>query len=82
MRIRWFDLILEVSELPVFSIIGGFSIKAAFNSDPQQSHGLSGAIRALVQLPHGGWILGIVSAGLIAYGIFMLVAARYGEFQV
>jgi hypothetical protein len=35
-----------------------------------------------MRAPHGPWLLGLVAAGLIAYGAFMLVVARYGDFPV
>jgi hypothetical protein len=31
----------------------------------------------LVQQPFGPWLLGIVALGLVAYGIFMVIQARY-----
>lgn len=61
----------------VFSIIGGFLIVAALQSQPEEARGLGGALQTLSEQPYGPWLLGIVAAGLVAYGIFMLVQARY-----
>jgi hypothetical protein len=61
----------------VFVIIGFFLIQAARQSDPNEVRGLDGALQALVQQPHGPWLLGIVALGLVAYGIHMGVQARY-----
>ena len=36
-----------------------------------------GALRALQQQSYGPWLLGLVSLGLIGYGIYQLVEARY-----
>lgn len=61
----------------VFSIIGFFLIQAARQSDPNQARGLGGALAALAQQPYGPWILAVVAIGLVAYGIYLLVEARY-----
>lgn len=61
----------------VFGIIGGFLIVAGLQSQPEAARGLGGALDTLARQPQGKWLLGIVAAGLIAYGIFMLVQARY-----
>jgi len=61
----------------VFGIVGTFLIRAALEYDPQQARGLGGALQTLAQQPFGPWLLGVVSFGLIAYGLFMLAVARY-----
>jgi len=61
----------------VFGIIGFFLVQAALNSNANEARGLSGALRALEQQSYGQWVLGIVALGLIAYGFYMLVLARY-----
>ncbi len=63
----------------VFGITGIFLMQAARQSDPNQARGLGGALAALEQQPYGPWLLGIVALGLIAYGIYMGVLARYGR---
>jgi hypothetical protein len=65
----------------VACVIGTFVLRAATRSDSQQTRGLAGALDALAQLPHGGWVLGLVAIGLAAYGVFMLTVARYGELK-
>lgn len=61
----------------VFGIIGFFLIQAALTFDPNQARGLDGALRTLLQQSYGVILLGVVAAGLVAYGLYMLVAARY-----
>ncbi len=61
----------------VFGIIGGFLIVAGLQSEPEAARGLGGALDTLARQSQGKWLLGIVAAGLIAYGSFMLVQARY-----
>lgn len=61
----------------VFSIIGIFLTLAAIKSDGSQARGLGGALAVLAQQPFGAWVLGVVSLGLIAYGIYSVIEARY-----
>ena len=61
----------------VFSLIGIFLIKAAVEYDPQEAIGLVGALDKLIAQDHGRFLLGVVAAGLLAYGVFCLFQARY-----
>jgi hypothetical protein len=61
----------------VFGLIGIFLIKAAVEYDPREAIGLDGALRKLAQQEHGPYLLGVVAAGLLAYGLFCVVQARY-----
>lgn len=61
----------------VFCVIGFFLIQAARQSDPSEVRGLGEALQALEQQPYGPWILGVVAVGLVAYGIYMVIQARY-----
>ncbi|NJR25037.1 MAG: DUF1206 domain-containing protein [Richelia sp. CSU_2_1] len=63
----------------VFAIIGIFLIQAAKQSDASQAKGFGEALAILAQQPFGPWLLGIVALGLIAYGIYSLVEARYRQ---
>jgi hypothetical protein len=61
----------------VFSLIGIFLMSAAWRFDSREAQGLDGALRALAARSHGAIILGTVATGLVAYGIYMFVEARY-----
>ncbi len=61
----------------VFTILGGFLIEAAMHSNPQQAKGIGSALDLLAEQPYGLLMLGIVAVGLLSYGIFMLVQAKY-----
>jgi hypothetical protein len=61
----------------VFGIVGFFVLTAALRTDPSEAIGLGGALATLAQAPHGPWLLGIVGAGLVSYGVFGLLEARY-----
>lgn len=61
----------------VFGVIGGFLVRAALTYDSSQARGLGGALDSLHAQTYGRWLLGLVAVGLIAYGLFEWVQARY-----
>jgi hypothetical protein len=61
----------------VFLLTGAFLVVAGVQSRPDQARGLGGVLASLAQQPFGPWLLGLVALGLVAYGISMLLAARY-----
>jgi uncharacterized protein DUF1206 len=65
----------------VFGVIGVFLMQAALQTDPDKARGLGGALQALVLQPFGPYLLGFVALGLVAYGAFMLVVARYRRIE-
>ncbi|MEO0456795.1 MAG: DUF1206 domain-containing protein [Cyanobacteria bacterium P01_A01_bin.114] len=66
----------------VFGVIGGYLIRAALLSDASKARSTEGALDALTYFPFGRWVLGIVALGLVAYGIYMGVQARYRQIGV
>lgn len=70
-----------VARAIVILVAGAFVLLAAWQSDPRQTRGLGGALETLVRQPAGPYLLGIVAAGLITYGFFMLVVARYRDIE-
>ena len=63
----------------VFTLIGVFLTKAAVEYDPQDAIGLDGALQKVADAPYGPWLLGLTAAGLLAYGVYCLVDARYRD---
>ncbi len=61
----------------VFVIIGGFVVLAALRSSSRQVKGLGGALDTLAAQPYGWALLAATAAGLLAFGLFGLVQARY-----
>lgn len=61
----------------VFVITGLFLLSAAWQADPSRARGLGGALDSLASQPYGPWLLGLVALGLVAFGIYSLVEARY-----
>jgi hypothetical protein len=60
-----------------FLTIGALLTLAAWHRNPSEAQGLDGALATLASQPFGLYLLGLVSAGLAAYGIFALIEARY-----
>jgi hypothetical protein len=52
-------------------------IKAAVDYAPSKAVGLDGALEKLARESYGTFLLGVVAAGLIAFGIFSIAEARY-----
>jgi hypothetical protein len=65
----------------VFGVIGVFLAQAALQTDPDEARGLGGALETLARQPFGPYILGAVALGLVAYGVFMFVMARYRRIE-
>ena len=63
----------------VFIILGVFLVQAARHFDPREARGLDGALQLLARQSFGPLVLGTVAAGLVAYGIYSLVEARYRQ---
>ena len=63
----------------VFTLVGIFITKAAVDYDAKEAIGIDGALQKLVNQSYGPWLLGVTAAGLLAYGVFCLVDARYRD---
>lgn len=60
-------------------VVGILFVVAAVTVDPSSSTGLDGALKSLAALPFGVVILVAVGLGLIAYGIYTFVRARFAR---
>jgi Domain of Unknown Function (DUF1206) len=63
----------------VFGLIGFFLVRAAWQYDANETVGLDGALGEIVQQDYGDTLLGLVATGLLAYGLYCFVEARYRE---
>ena len=61
----------------VFGIIGILLVRAGWQHDSTEAGGAAQALEALARQPFGSWLLGTVAVGLIAYGLYEIVQARY-----
>ncbi|MET0811456.1 MAG: DUF1206 domain-containing protein [Microbacterium sp.] len=60
-------------------ILGVLLLVAAVKVDPNAAGGLDAALAALLALPYGPWLAGAVGVGLIVYGVFCILRARYAK---
>ncbi len=67
----------HVARAVVFGLIGIFLLKAAWEFDAKEAVGLDGALAKVARAEYGPWLLGLVAAGLIAFGMYSLTEARY-----
>jgi hypothetical protein len=61
----------------VFVVMGLFVFFAGWHANPEEAKGVAEALGAIERAPYGPYLLGAVGAGLIAYGLFQFVEARY-----
>jgi Domain of Unknown Function (DUF1206) len=61
----------------VFSLIGVFLVKAAYEYEAKEAIGLDGALQKIVRASYGPVLLGVVAAGLLCYALFCFFEARY-----
>ena len=60
----------------VVALLGLFVLVAVVQHDPDEVKGLDGALRSVADATAGSLVLGVVAAGLAAYGLYSIIAAR------
>jgi hypothetical protein len=65
------------ARMVVFALVGVFLIKAAIDYNGNKAVGLDGALAKIANASYGPVLLGVVAAGLIAFGVYSLADARY-----
>ncbi|MFD6974338.1 DUF1206 domain-containing protein [Streptomyces sp. NPDC059949] len=61
----------------VFAAAGAFLVHAAVSFDPSQAKGVDDTLRAFAETPAGPWLLVLVAAGLMLFGLFCWAMARW-----
>jgi len=69
----------HVARFVVFGLMGVFVAKAAIDYNPKEAIGLDGALQKLAHASYGPYLLGVTAFGLVCYGIYCLVDARYRD---
>jgi hypothetical protein len=69
----------HAARMVLFSMIGIFLVRAAWQYDPKEAIGIDEALAKLAHQPHGSLWLGAAAVGLFAYGVFSLLQARYRD---
>lgn len=66
----------------VYILLGFFVIQAARQFDPEKVKGMDQMLQTVAQQPFGKILLLLIALGLVAYGIYMEVQARYRRIKV
>lgn len=75
--IEWIGTFGHLARMVVFGLVGVFLIKAAVDYNSNKAVGLDGALAKLAHQSYGPFLLGLVAAGLVAFGLYSLSDARY-----
>lgn len=65
----------------VLSIVGGFLGYAALTISPDRAAGTAEALDYVHDLPFGPWLYGTIALGLVAFGAYGLIEARYRSIE-
>lgn len=65
----------------VFGILAYIFIRGAYHSNTNNIKNTADAFKFLQESSYGPWLLGLVAAGLICYGIYMFAMAKYRQFK-
>jgi hypothetical protein len=69
----------HAARMVAYLIVGWFLLRAAWRFDPQQPIGLDASLHAVAQQSYGPILLFLVGAGVIVFGLYQLMLARYRE---
>jgi hypothetical protein len=68
-----------VARAVVFVLVGVFLLKAAVLSSAKQAKGLDAVFRSVASSAYGPWLLAGLASGLVCYGLYCLLEARYRD---
>ena len=63
----------------VFVLIGLIILQAVFTVGAKQAQGFDGALAAMAHAPHGEILLGAVAMGLILFGVYSALCAKWNK---
>jgi hypothetical protein len=78
----WLGRVGMVTRGIVFTIIGVFMVATAFHANPHHVAGTNGALLGLLRQPFGRTLLATAGLGLMAFGAFSLMGARWMRMTV
>ncbi|WP_246113773.1 DUF1206 domain-containing protein [Streptomyces montanus] len=61
----------------VFAAAGAFALRAAVDYQPDKAKGVDDTLRSFTETPMGPWLLACVAVGLVLFGVFSFVMARW-----
>ncbi len=72
-----FGVFGHLARMVIFAMMGYFLIKAAIDYNPDEAVGLDGALAKLADSAGGPLVLGAVAVGLLGFGLYSFMDARY-----
>jgi hypothetical protein len=66
-----------VARAAVLAVCGYFLARGAIDRAPGETRGPAGALRTVWQLPHGGVWLALIAVGLLAFGAYGVLEAKW-----
>lgn len=66
----------------VLAIIGTLFVLAGYYYDPQMAGGVADMFRTVRSQPYGTWLFAGIAVGLVAFGVYSALEARYRRVQV
>ena len=76
----WFPIVAHAglaARAVAFSLVGAFLVQAAITYDPSKARGLDGSLREIARQPYGRPLIFLVAIGLVAFGAWNFIEARY-----
>jgi hypothetical protein len=61
----------------ILGVMGGALILAGLETNARKAKGLEATLDAIARTSYGDLLLAVVAAGLICYGLYCMVEARY-----
>lgn len=61
----------------LFAAAGAFAVRAAVRYEPDEAKGVDDTLRAFADTPAGPWLLALMALGLVLFGLFSFVMARW-----
>lgn len=71
-----------VARAVVFALVGWFLVTAAYHARAGEAGGTGQALRTLRDQPFGPVLLAIIAAGLLLFGVYSLIEARFRRIRV
>jgi len=75
--VGWLGRIGGIARGIVSATAGVFLVVAAVTAQPGQAKGIDSSLRALAATPGGRWLLALVAAGLVMFGLYSCCEARW-----